>query len=192
MYRKLKKSGSRSSSTSNALKFFSVESLGVKLQFTINIFFRTAVLRKLFDIRFSYKHWNFSRVCLLVKMASKTVARSISQTWVHLMVSNFYNRHAILLKRRFFFKNALTSIKQQLKHEIRSCLKILLFKKKKTLIAGTSTIQNTYRIYSINRPGRLLNFLDLESGRLFEAARLLNFTIFSKCSMLILQQYNKR
>ena len=25
-----------------------------------------------------------------------------------------------------------------------------------------------YRIYSINRPGRLLNFLDLESGRLFE------------------------
>ena len=51
---------------------------------------------------------------------------------VHLMVSNFHNRHAILLKRRFFFKNALTSIKQQLKHEIRSCLKILLFKKKKT------------------------------------------------------------
>ena len=51
---------------------------------------------------------------------------------VHLMVSNFHNRHAILLKRRFFLKNALTSIKQQLKHEIRSCLKILLFKKKKT------------------------------------------------------------
>ena len=25
-----------------------------------------------------------------------------------------------------------------------------------------------YRIYSINRPGRLLKFLDLESGRLFE------------------------
>jgi len=32
-----------------------------------------------------------------------------------------------------------------------------------------------YRIYSINRPGRLLNFVDLESGRLFEAGRLLNF-----------------
>ena len=30
-----------------------------------------------------------------------------------------------------------------------------------------------YRIYSINRPGRLLIFLDLESGRLFEAGRLL-------------------
>ena len=26
-----------------------------------------------------------------------------------------------------------------------------------------------YHIYSINRPGHLLNFLDLESGRLFEA-----------------------
>ena len=33
--------------------------------------------RKLFDIRFSYNHCNFSRVCLLVKMASKTVTRSI-------------------------------------------------------------------------------------------------------------------
>ena len=40
-------------------------------------FFRTAVLRKLFDIRFSYKYCNFSRVCLLVKMTSKTVTRSI-------------------------------------------------------------------------------------------------------------------
>ena len=39
--------------------------------------FRTVLLRKLFDIRFSYKHCNFSHVCLLVKMASKTVTRSI-------------------------------------------------------------------------------------------------------------------
>ena len=54
---------------------FLVERLGVKL--TIHIFFRTTVLRKLFDIRFSYKHCNFSDVCLLVKMASKTVTRSI-------------------------------------------------------------------------------------------------------------------
>ena len=37
-----------------------------------------SVLRKLFDIRFSYKHCNFSHVCLLVKMASKTVTRSIA------------------------------------------------------------------------------------------------------------------
>ena len=33
--------------------------------------------RKLFDIRFSYKHCNFSRVCPLVKMASKSETRSI-------------------------------------------------------------------------------------------------------------------
>ena len=59
--------------------FSSIEYLGVKLQFTNHIFFRTAVLRKLFDIRFSYNHCNFSRVCLLVKMASKTVTRSIVQ-----------------------------------------------------------------------------------------------------------------
>ena len=57
--------------------FFSVDSLGVKLWFTIHIFFRTAILRKLFDIRYSCKHCNFSRVCLLVKMASKTLTRSI-------------------------------------------------------------------------------------------------------------------
>ena len=37
-------------------------------------FLRKAFLRKLFDIRFSYKHCNFLRaVCLLVKKASKTV-----------------------------------------------------------------------------------------------------------------------
>ena len=40
-------------------------------------FFRTAVVRKLFNIRFSFKNCNFSRVCLLVKMVLKTVTRSI-------------------------------------------------------------------------------------------------------------------
>ena len=55
-----------------------VKSFAAQLQFTVHIFFfRIAILRKLFDIRFSYKHCNFSRVCLLVKMASKTVTRSI-------------------------------------------------------------------------------------------------------------------
>ena len=53
------------------------QSFALQLQFTIDIFFRTAVLWKLFDIRFSYKHCNFSHICLLVKMASKTVTRSI-------------------------------------------------------------------------------------------------------------------
>ena len=33
--------------------------LGEKLYFKNHIFVRTAVLRKLFDIRFSYKHCNF-------------------------------------------------------------------------------------------------------------------------------------
>ena len=45
--------------------------------FKISIFFRTAFLRKLFDIRFPYKHCNFYPDCLLVKMPSKTVTRSI-------------------------------------------------------------------------------------------------------------------
>ena len=53
------------------------QSFALQLQFTIDIFLRTAVLRKLFDIRFSYKHCNFPRVCLLVEMVSKTVTRSI-------------------------------------------------------------------------------------------------------------------
>ena len=48
--------------------------------FSLQLIFllRTAVLRKLFDIRFSYKHCNFSHVCLLVKVASKTVTKSIN------------------------------------------------------------------------------------------------------------------
>ena len=42
-----------------------------------------------------------------------------------------------------------------------------------------------YRIYSINRPGRLLNFWTLRvalirGGRLFEAGRLLNFQYFQQ------------
>ena len=36
-----------------------------------------SLIRKLFDIRFSDKHCNFSRGYLLVKMASKTVIRPI-------------------------------------------------------------------------------------------------------------------
>ena len=69
---------SLSSSACNALIFFQQNPFKrVKLQFTTHIFLRKAVLRKLLDIRFSYKHCNFSRFCLLVKVASKTVARSI-------------------------------------------------------------------------------------------------------------------
>ena len=60
----------------NALNFFSRIVRSETSKFTIHIFFMTAVLRKLFDIRFSYKHCNFARGCLLDKMASKTVIRS--------------------------------------------------------------------------------------------------------------------
>ena len=53
------------------------QSFALYLQFAIDIFFRTAFLRKLLEITFSFKHCNFSRVFLLVKMASKTMTRSI-------------------------------------------------------------------------------------------------------------------
>ena len=59
----------------NAVNFFGNTIIRSKAQFIL--FVRTAVLRKLFDIRFSYKHCNFSWSCLLVKMAFKTVTRSI-------------------------------------------------------------------------------------------------------------------
>ena len=52
-----------------------------------------SVLRKLFDIRFSYKHCNFSHVCLLVKMASKTVTRSIEVQWAASLVETNATNH---------------------------------------------------------------------------------------------------
>ena len=55
---------------------------------TIYIFFSKAVLRKLFDIWFSYKHCSFSQVCLLVKMTSKTV-------------TNLYTSKTLLLKELY-------------------------------------------------------------------------------------------
>ena len=58
---------------------------------------------------------------------------------VHLIVSNFHNRHAIHFEVQIFLRKLL----RQLKHELRSCLKILLFKKKRRLLAGTSIILNT-------------------------------------------------
>ena len=43
-------------------------------------FFRTAVSRKLFDIRFPYKHCNFSRGCLLLKTVIRPILRETSET----------------------------------------------------------------------------------------------------------------
>ena len=96
-------------------QIFSGESLGVKLQFTNHIFFRTAVLRKLFDIRFSYKHCNFSRVCLLVKMASKTVTRSIALAFSlcvsvpasSLLLFHYYRFFSIALLSHFLWQTLL-------------------------------------------------------------------------------------
>ena len=38
-----------------------------------SFFSSTAPLQKLFDIKFPYKHYNFSHGCLPIKVASKTV-----------------------------------------------------------------------------------------------------------------------
>ena len=76
IYGKSKASLWRNLSTGTPQKFL-VQSFVFQLWFTSHIFFRTAVLRKLFDIRFSFKHCNFSHVGLLVKVAWKTVTRSI-------------------------------------------------------------------------------------------------------------------
>ena len=48
-----------------------------------------------------------------------------------------------------------------------------------------------YRIYSINRPGRLLNFWTLGVGAYSRLGAYQILTIFSKWSMCILQQNNK-
>ena len=53
---------------------------------------------------------------------------------------------------------------------------------------GPSPLHAKYRIYSINRPGRFLNVLTLRVGAY---SRWAHFTIFSKCSMSILQQKSK-
>ena len=83
MYRKFKKVVLGLLAHLTASIFFSRILRSVALVYSSYFFFRTAVLRKLFDIRFSYKHCNFSPVCLLVKMASKTVTRSTDWSILH-------------------------------------------------------------------------------------------------------------
>ena len=46
-------------------------------------------------IRFSYKHCNFSRVCLLVKIASKTVTRSILSSALAREPASFWRENMI-------------------------------------------------------------------------------------------------
>ena len=52
-------------------------------------------------------------------------------------------------------------------------------------------ISFSYRIYSINRPGRLLHFWTLGVGAYSRLGAYQILTIFSKWSMCILQQNNK-
>ena len=87
---------SRNLSTGTPPKFFSAILCFVALVYNY-IFFRTAVLRKLFDIRFSYKHCNFSQVRLLVKMASKTMRGSICKI-NYFLFSHVLWSHAICLR----------------------------------------------------------------------------------------------
>ena len=54
------------------------QSFALQLQFTIDLFFRTTFLGKLFDIRFSYKHCNFSRVCL--QSAQRQISVRLAET----------------------------------------------------------------------------------------------------------------
>ena len=60
-----------------ASKIFQGNPLLCSFSLPLIFFFRTAILGESFDIRFSEKHCKFSHVCLFVKMASKTVTRSI-------------------------------------------------------------------------------------------------------------------
>ena len=89
IYGKSKASLWRNLSTGTPPNFLG-QSFALQLQFTIYIFFRKAVMWKLFDTRFSYKHCNFLRVCLLFKMASKTVTRSILPHTAYIMCLCFF------------------------------------------------------------------------------------------------------
>ena len=65
-------------------------------------FFRRVVLRKLFEIRFSYKHCNFSNICLLIKMASKTVTRSTVEEAIFLWVCYYNFVHTFVVSWSLF------------------------------------------------------------------------------------------
>ena len=85
------------------------QSFALQLQFTIDIFFRTAVLWNLFDIGFSYKHCNFSHVCLLFKMASKTVTRSMARKTTPVFAYLDYKRSLTFYAYRFFETESMYS-----------------------------------------------------------------------------------
>ena len=73
------------------------------------IFFSTAVLRNLIDIGFTYKHCNFSHVCLLVKMATKTVTRSTARKTTPVFAYLDYKRILTFFAYRYFETESLYS-----------------------------------------------------------------------------------
>ena len=86
---KSKASLQRNLITSTPPKLFRTIPCFVALVYNL-YFFRKAVMQKLFDIRFSCKHCNFSRICLLFKIASKTVTRSILPHTAYIMCLCFF------------------------------------------------------------------------------------------------------
>ena len=103
IYGKSKASLWRNLSAGTPPNFFRTILCFVALFYNWCFFFRTAVLRKLFDLRFSYKHRNFSRVCLLLKMASKTVTRSIVLwSWLEWILQNQVSARRLELNKTIF------------------------------------------------------------------------------------------
>ena len=74
----------------------------VALVYSWYFFFQKSRFQKLFDIRFSYTHCKFSHVCLLVKMASKMVTRSVKLNKSHFVPSE--NLKNIRLNRIYSFE----------------------------------------------------------------------------------------
>ena len=118
----------RNLSTGKPPKISLAQSFVLQLQFTSHNLFRTVVLRKLFDIRFSNKHCNFSHVCLLVKMASKTVTRSIRP--------RVYDKDG--LDTFFFFKRLLSAVQKQMSGKVDLAISIYF--------CGFSSLEKTPRI----------------------------------------------
>ena len=56
---------------------FGIQFSLVTLEFSIHNFFKTRMLLEIFDAEFPYKLSDFEPLCLLNKMAAKTVTRSI-------------------------------------------------------------------------------------------------------------------
>ena len=92
---KLKQALNLNLSTVTAPKICWLNPLLCSFSLQFIFFSRTAVLQKLFDIGFSYKHCNYSRVCILVKMASKTVTKSfVSSSLPTKLLERFYTVYA--------------------------------------------------------------------------------------------------